>query len=75
MKIDGYRKWIVTLYAISAFVALATYTWLDKGMGSVEKMNIFLAAMAGIGGVATGHGLVQGGIDRIKSDFLGGQKQ
>lgn len=69
-KINGYKKWTISLYAISAFLVVATYAFCDSGLDAVTKMNIMLTACAGIGGVAAGHGIIEGGIDKIKSKLL-----
>lgn len=74
-KINGYKKWTISLYAITTFVTIATYAYLDNTLDPVTKMNIMIVAMTGIGGVAAGHGLVEGSIDKIKSKlFKEGEK-
>lgn len=69
-RINGYKKWTISLYAISAFLVVATYAFCDDRLDAVTKMNILLAACAGIGGIAAGHGLVEGSIDKIKSKLF-----
>lgn len=70
VKISGYKKWTISVYAISAFLTIATYAYLDSQMDSVTKMNVMIVAATGIGGIAAGHGLVEGGIDKIKSKLF-----
>lgn len=69
-RINGYKKWTISLYAISSFLVIATYAFCDDRLDAVTKMNILLAACAGIGGIAAGHGLIEGGIDKIKSKLF-----
>lgn len=66
-KITGYKKWTISLYAISAFLVVATYAFCDSKLDAVTKMNIMLTACAGIGGVAAGHGIIEGAIDKMKT--------
>ena len=63
--IDGYKKFIITMYSISMITFLAVdslYSIYDDGM----KRDLMLVVIAAIGGIAGYHSLTQGKIDKQK---------